>query len=145
MHVFFICVQRAECGEIRGARASVCDKICPGAPSKFGPAAIYCDNIRHHAGVSSVSVREWMNSRNELVMKPNQAFVDRKGLVVQPIPYRYGSKWLLKNAFLGSIGLFAVFIGCAHTPCQRKAATAGIAIAVLLAALHEAYRFTRAR
>jgi hypothetical protein len=37
----------------------------------------------------------------------------------------------LKNAFLGSIGLFAGFIGCAYTPWQRKAVATAIAIAVL--------------
>jgi uncharacterized membrane protein YeaQ/YmgE (transglycosylase-associated protein family) len=55
----------------------------------------------------------------------------------------YDSKRILKDAFLGWIGLVAGFFGCTHWP--RFAIGVAIATAVLLPALLEAYRFTRAR
>lgn len=55
----------------------------------------------------------------------------------------YDSKRILKDAFLGWIGLVAGFFGCARWP--RKASVVAIVVAVLLPALHEGYRFARAR
>jgi hypothetical protein len=55
----------------------------------------------------------------------------------------FGWKSILKDAFLGWIGLVAGFFGC--TPWPRYAIAVAIATAVLLPALHEVYRFTRAR
>jgi hypothetical protein len=56
----------------------------------------------------------------------------------------FGSKAILKDAYLGAIGLVGGFIGCMSTPWPRKAFIVAIATAVLLPALHEGYRFTRA-
>jgi hypothetical protein len=55
----------------------------------------------------------------------------------------YGSKWILKDGFLGWIGLVAGFFGC--TPWPRYAVVVAIVVAVLLPALHEVDRFARAR
>jgi hypothetical protein len=55
----------------------------------------------------------------------------------------YGSKSILKDAYLGAIGLVGGFIGCISTPWPRKAFVVAIVTAVLLPALHEVYRFTR--
>jgi hypothetical protein len=55
----------------------------------------------------------------------------------------YGSKWILKDAFLGAIGLVAGFFGC--TPWPRNAVVVAIVIAVLLPVLNEVYRFNQAR
>jgi uncharacterized membrane protein YeaQ/YmgE (transglycosylase-associated protein family) len=55
----------------------------------------------------------------------------------------YDSKRILKDAFLGWIGLEAGFFGCRSWP--RYAIAVAIGTAVLLPALHEVYRFTRAR
>jgi hypothetical protein len=73
-----------------------------------------------------------------------------------------GPKRILKDAFLGSIGFLAGFIGCLFVPTVVEKLSSGgtvttamsryqhpelvaITIAVLLPVLHEVYRFTRAR
>ena len=43
------------------------------------------DDVGDHARVSPVSVGKRMDFRNQLMMKANQAFVDRERLVFQPI------------------------------------------------------------
>jgi hypothetical protein len=61
-HVVFVCVESAQRGEVCGAGGSFRDK-----------------------GVAAVSIGEWMDSPHELVMEMNQAFVDRKCTVVEPV------------------------------------------------------------
>ena len=86
MHVVFICVERAKCREIRVARApALLYKVRASTPGEIRPAVLYGDDIRNHASVASVPVGECMNSRNELVMKPNEAFIDGKDFIFHPI------------------------------------------------------------
>jgi hypothetical protein len=80
LHVVFVRAQRAQRGEVCGAR--VRDEIFSGTPGKFGMTQLHGDD---HARVAFVSVRKRMDFRNEVMMKANQAFVDRERLVFQPI------------------------------------------------------------
>ncbi len=41
--------------------------------------------VRNHARVPAVSVCEWMDFRNKLVMESNQAFIDGECFVIDPI------------------------------------------------------------
>ncbi len=41
--------------------------------------------VRNHACVPAVSVCEWMDFRNKLVMESNQAFIDGECFVIDPI------------------------------------------------------------
>jgi len=85
LHVVFIGVERAERGEVVGARAAFSDNVCSRSPGKFGPSEFDGEDIGNHARVPSVSVGERMNFRNDLVMKAEEAFVHGERSMSQPI------------------------------------------------------------
>src|SRR5215472_8456674 len=90
---FFICVEGAECDEIPSARIAFGDQVFSSSPSKFRQAELDGDHVGDQAGMAPVSVGKRMDFRNKLMMKANQTFVDRKCLVVQPIPDVANELW----------------------------------------------------
>ena len=75
-HVVFISVERAERGEILGARVAFRNELCSCSPGEFRPTVLYSEYVGYHARVAAVSVGKRMDFRNKLVMKADEAFVE---------------------------------------------------------------------
>ena len=84
LHVVFVCVERAQRGEVPRARIARGDEIFSSAPGEFRLAALNGDDVGDHSRMTPVSIREGMDSR-QLVMKAKQCFVGRERFVLQAV------------------------------------------------------------
>src|SRR5215831_12979264 len=93
LHIIFVGVECAKRGKVARARVALCNKVFAGTPGKFRLAEFHGDNIGNHTRVSSISIGKWMDSRNELMVETDEAFVERKCLVVDPVPHVSEKLW----------------------------------------------------
>jgi hypothetical protein len=83
--VVLVGIQRAQRSQISEARVPFRNKVCSRAPGKLGLPVFHGNYVRNHACVPAVSVCEWMDFRNKLMMESNQAFVEGECFVIDPI------------------------------------------------------------